>query len=107
MPRDGMKPRTLRQLALDIRNQSRRRLFWRRKGSVLAKEHRIDGNEPPGLLIGGAPDHDAVHMPQVLACFFERTNAPVEYDRQMRMRRFQPIDPIVIERRHLAVLFWR
>ena len=69
MPGDGMKPRALRQLALDIRNQSRRRLFRRRKAILFAKENRIDVQEPPGLLIGGASDHHAVHVRKVLARF--------------------------------------
>ena len=62
MPGDGMKPRALREFALDIRDQRRRGLFRRREAARFAEEQRIDGKEPPRLLIGGAAHHDAVDM---------------------------------------------
>ena len=59
------------------------------------------------LLIGGAADHDPVHPTKMRLRFVERGDATIEHDCQTRMRRFETIDAIVIERRQFAVFFWR
>src|ERR1700728_1698135 len=104
MPGDGVQPRTLRKFALDIGHQRRGSVSWRRKTRLLAEEKGIDGEEPPGLLIGGTAHHDTVQAIKVCARNFERTDAAVENDGQARMRGFQPVDACIIEWRHLAVL---
>ena len=107
MPRDGVQPRALRKLAIDIGDERRRGLLRRRERGLFAKHERIDGDEPPGLLIGGAAHHDAVDIFEVRKPLFDAGNAAVENDGQARMRRLEPIDARVIERRNFAVLLRR
>src|SRR3984885_15529278 len=54
MPRNGMRARALRKLALDIGDQRRRGVLRRGKARGLAEHQRIDRDQPPRLLIGGA-----------------------------------------------------
>ena len=107
MPRDGVQPRALRQFALDIGHERHRGRLRRGKAGGFAKDQRIDGEEPPRLLIGGAAHHHAVDMVQMRKRRLDAADAAVENDGEPRMRAFEPIDAIVIERRNFAVFLRR
>src|ERR1039457_6144846 len=62
MAGDRMQPHALGQFALDIGNESQRRLFPPRDPRRFAINYRIDAAKPPGLVLGGAAHHHAIHM---------------------------------------------
>ncbi len=66
MPRHVVKPRSPRQLALDVRNIG----FDRREGvgdrRRRAEQDRIDADQQFWRLIGGAADHHAIDIAQKL-----------------------------------------
>src|SRR5580704_2220605 len=62
MSRDGVQPRAVRDFTFDIRGERGSGLFRRVERSVLTEHQRIDRDQPPRLLIGGAPHHDAVDV---------------------------------------------
>src|SRR5580704_1624784 len=62
MPRDGVQPRAVCDFTYDIRGERGSGLFRRVERSVLTEHQRIDSDQPPRLLIGGAPHHDAVDV---------------------------------------------
>ena len=68
------------------------------------KNQRIDIEQPPRLLIGGAAQHDAIDM-QVSCCRLDVATPPLSTmsPGNARLRR----DTIIIERRDIAVLPWR
>ena len=71
----------------------------------LAEQHRIDRQQPPRLLIGGAAHHDAVDVREMLARLPRVGDAAI--DRRSADRgcaRLQPVDAVVVERRDIAVL---
>ena len=63
MPRDGVQPRALAPVRVRYRGSAPPRPpSARRKRRGFAEQQRIDGNQPPRLLIGGTAHHDAVDM---------------------------------------------
>src|SRR5579864_9667427 len=105
MPRDGVQFCAGGDFALDIRGERGGRLFRRGKARVLTEHLRIDREQPPRLLIGGAAHHDAIDVVQVIKPLLDAGDAAVEHDREPRMLSLEPVDARVIERRHFAVLF--
>src|SRR5262249_48673197 len=104
MARDGMQTDAARELALDIGNE-------RASGAACAEERRwggeqlrINGEQPPGLLIGRAAHHHAVEMVEMLLGLLNAGDATIEHDRKPRMRGLEPVDAAIIKRRHVAVL---
>ncbi len=74
------------KLALDIGDERRRGVFRRGKARVLAEHQRIDRDQPPRLLIGGAAHHHAVDMSKMRKRLLDAANAAVENDGEARMR---------------------
>src|ERR1700733_10037471 len=107
MPCDAVQPRAPRQFAVDIRHQRRRGRLRRGETGGFAEDQWIDGNEPPRLLIGSAAHHRTIDMLQMRKRRFDAADAAVEDHRKPRMRALEPIDPLVIERRNLAVFLRR
>ncbi len=104
MPRHPMQPGALRQLTLDIREIRFEGLLRIGEGLVPAEQHRIRRKQPPRLLIGGTAHHDAVDMIEMIARRLDRADPAIDRNMQIGMRRLQPVDAIVIERRNIAVL---
>ena len=73
----------------------------------LAKQFGIDREQPPRLLIGGAPQHDTVDMGEMLLRLRDAADAAIDDDGDIRQRCLQPIDAVVVERRDIAVLLRR
>src|SRR5262249_27841227 len=105
--RDGMKPHAACKLALHIGNERCRRSARRRKWRRISENASIDGKKPPRLLIGRAAHHDPTPPKKTRAPFGQTANPAIEHDSQPRMRRFEAIDAIVVERRNFAVLLRR
>ena len=86
--RDGMQPRAARELALDIGDEAlRSRPCARRERRGLAEHQRIDREQPPRLLIGGAAHHHAVDVLEMRrAPASTLAMPPLIDDRQLRMR---------------------
>ena len=82
--RDGVKPRAARELALDIGDERLRRRLRRGERRGAAEQQRIDGQQAPWLLIGGAPYHHAVDPIEVRRRLIEVRDAAVEHDRRDR-----------------------
>ena len=99
-----MQPRAGRQFARDVGHQR----FGGRAGPGmrrrLAEDQRIDRKESPGLAIGGAAHHHAIHMGEMVAGVLDGRDAAIEDHRQVRPRGLQAIDAIIIERGNVAVL---
>src|SRR3984957_16343318 len=107
MSGDGVQPCALRQLAFDIGHERGGGLFRRDERRRLSEHQRIDRDQPPRLLIGGAAHHDAVEVLQMLKRLLDAGDTAVEHDGELRMLRLEPVDARVIERRHFAILFRR
>ena len=52
----------------------------------LAENQRIDGDQPPWFLIGGAAHHHAVDARQMRKRLVDTADAAIEHDSKMRMR---------------------
>ena len=70
-----------------------------------AEQPLIHLREHIGVLIGGAPEHDAIDMRQMLARLAERPDAAIDDDGEVRPPRLHAIHPVIVDRRHVAVLF--
>ena len=77
--------------------------IWRR----LAEQFRIDAEQPPRLLISRAAKHRTIDMIEMRLRSGDGDDAAVDRDRHIRQRRLEPIDPVIVERRDVAVFFWR
>src|SRR6266702_353032 len=108
MPRDGVQPRaTSCKLALDIGYQRRCGSTCGCERRIIIKQQGIDREQPPRFLIGRAPHHHAVHPLEMRERLLDAADAAVEYDRQVRMRRLEAIDTLIVERWDFTVLFRR
>jgi hypothetical protein len=74
---------------------------------LLAEQIGVHRQQPPRLLIGRAAQHHAIDMRQVPLRLVEARDAAVDDDGNMRHGGLQPIDPIIIERRDVAVFLRR
>ena len=104
VPRDRVQSHAAFERALDIGSERFGRRLRRREARGLAEQHRIDGQQPPRLLIGGAPHHHAVDAGEMRERLVEIRDAAVEHDLESGMGGLEPIDAGVIERRDVAVL---
>ena len=77
MTGDGMQPHALRQFALDIGNEGLRRLLGAAERGLLAEQQRVDVEQPPRLLIGGAAHHDAIDLSQMSQRLFDAAEHPL------------------------------
>jgi hypothetical protein len=64
----------------------------------------VDLQQPPWLLIGGAPHHDPIDAREMVGCLSDIRDAAIKHDRQFGMRKLETINAIVIEGRNLPVL---
>mgnify|MGYP000947774910 CR=1 FL=1 len=104
MPRDRLEPHAGGGLALDIGNEGVRNRPDRRGRALLREQHRIDIEETPRLAIGGAPHHHAIDAADKRGSLRNRGDPAVEHDGERRETAFEPVDALVVERRHVAVL---
>ena len=85
--------------------QPRKALFLRqRAGQRRAFEKaRVPLAHQPGVVVGGAAQHHAVHVRQVRGDLFVAAHAAVQADGQLRKVALELPDPLVAQRRHFAV----
>ena len=107
MPRDRVQPRALRELRLDIGHHRREHVLHRRMRRRLAEHFGVGRQQPPRLLIGRASQHDAIDMRKMRLCFRKARDAAVDDDGHAGHRGLQPIDPVVVERRDVAIFLRR
>ena len=107
MPRDRMQPRALREFALDVGHHRLEHVLHGRVRRGLAEQFGIDRQQPPRLLIGGAPQHDAIDMSEMRLRLVEAGDAAIDDDGHIGHRGLQPIDPVVVERRDVAIFLRR
>ena len=100
---NGMQPNATGQLALDIGHQRDHSVFQRVKRRGSTKNHGVHIEQLPWLLIRRPAHHHAVQRTKLSSCLIERRDAPVEYDFEVRMRRFEAMDKRVVKRRHFAI----
>src|SRR5260370_41113241 len=96
MPRNGTQARATRELALDVRNKRLPCGLRRCKRARLAKQDMVDLQQPPWLLIGGAPHHDPIDAREMVGRLGKICDAAIEHDRQLGMRKLETKDAIVI-----------
>ena len=72
-----------------------------------AVENGVDRHQPPRLTIGGTAHHHGVHMGEVPRSLLQTGDTTVECHMEIRESALEAIDPLVVERRHLAVLLGR
>src|ERR1700722_12191353 len=70
----------------------------------LAEQLRIDSNQKLRILIGCAPEHDAIEFLKMRARRLEIRKAAVKDDRPVDMRALQRMDEFIVERRGGAVV---
>ncbi len=70
-----------------------------------AEKPLIDRYEHRRVLIGRPPQHDPADMGKVRFRFAKRPDPAIDDDRQIRPRSFEPVNPLIVERRQLAVFF--
>src|ERR1700733_2337079 len=102
MSADGVQSRAVPQFALDIGDERFRGLLRRCEVCCFAENKRIDGDEPPRLLIGGAAHHHAVDPTEMRKRRLDPANAAVKNDSQAGMRTFESIDATQNESRKFA-----
>src|SRR5215472_2442004 len=107
MPGDGVQTRAPGQLALDIGGHRLEHLSHGRKARRLAKNVGIDRQQPPRILICRASEHHAVNVIEVRLRLGEAADPAIDNDGHIRHRLLQPIDPVVVERRDVAIFPWR
>ena len=76
-------------------------------GAASPNRSAIDGQQSPRLLIGRASQHHAIDMSEMLLRFSDTADAAIDDDGHVRHCRLQPIDPVIIERRDVAVFLRR
>ena len=103
MPDDRVQTGALGELALHIGHHGLEHVFHGRKGRRLYKNLGVDGQQPPRLLIGRASQHDAIDMSEMVLCFRNAGDAAIDDDGHVGQRPLQPIDPVVVERRDVAI----
>src|SRR5262249_30785015 len=104
MAGDGMQANAARELVLDIGNEGPGAGLGIGNRRSLTEPLRIDSQQPPRLLIGGAPHHHAVEMAKMLRGLLDAGDAAIEHDGELWMPSLEPVDATIIERRNLAVL---
>src|SRR6185312_7052086 len=107
VPRDRMQPRAARKLALDIGQHRLEGVLYRRIRSRLAKQQRIDIQQPPWVLVGRASQHHAIDTGKMRPRLVETRDSAVDDDGYIRQRGLEAIDAAVIERRDIAVFLGR
>src|SRR5262245_46986444 len=77
---DRIEPRSLCEFAVDIRHKRNKRILRRIERCGDAEELGVDPQKPPGLLIGGPPDHNAIQALDLFLRLLETGKAAVEND---------------------------
>ena len=107
MPRHRMQPRALRELILDIGHHRLEHVLHRGVRRRLAEQFRIGRQQPPRVMIGRAAEHHAIDMSKVRLRLGEIGDAAIDDDGHIGHRCLQPVDPVVVERRDVAVFLRR
>ncbi len=102
-----MQPRALRKLILDVWHDSLEHVLHRRMWRRLAEYFGIDGEQLPWLLIGRTPQHHAVDIAKMPFGLVKAFDPAIDDDGHVRQRGLQPIHPVVIERRDVAIFLRR
>src|SRR5215467_9594731 len=93
---DGMQADATRELALDIGNKRASCGACARERRGRGKQLWINGEQPPGLLIGRAAHHHAIEMVEMLRGLLNTADAAIEHDRKPRMRGLEPVDAAIV-----------
>ena len=107
MPRDRMQSRALRELVLDIGHHRLENVLHGRVRRSLAEQLGIRRQQSPRLLIGRAPQHHAVDVNKMPLGLAEAGDAAIDDDGHVGHGSLQPVDPIVVERRDVAIFLRR
>ena len=107
MPRHRMQPRAPRELVLDIGHHRLEHVLHRGVRRGLAEQLGIDRQQPPRLLIGRPPQHHAIDMVEMRLRLGKAGDAAIDDDGHVGQRGLQPVDPVVVERRDVAVFLRR
>ena len=105
VPRHAVQTHAVLQLALDIGAPLRQRGI--QIARRIAEEARVDLQQHRRVLIGGAAQHHAIDMVEMRCGLIQGLDAAIEDDLQRWILALHAIDQIVIQRRHVAVLFRR
>src|SRR4051794_14958792 len=92
MARDGVEPGASFELFLNVGQHRLRHGLGRGEWRWLAEQQRIDFQEAPWLLVGGAAHHHTVDVIEMRQRLLETRDAAVEYNGQGWMPGLQPID---------------
>ncbi len=103
MPGDGVEPRAGREFPLGIGGHGLEQLAEVGHGAVVAEDAAVDLGQDHGIVVGGAPQHDAVHMRQFRLGRGPVGDAAIDGDRKRGEARPQAVHAVVVERRNGAV----
>ena len=109
VPGHVVEPAAAAQMPLDVGHAAPPAPPGATARSASAPNRRaIDLGQQVGVLIGGAAQHHAVDVRQdAPAASSSEPMPPLMHDLELGVRRLQPVDAVVVERRHLAVLLRR
>jgi len=72
---------------------------------VVAEEALIDLGEHVGILVGGAPEHDAIDVIEVSGGILQGLDAAVDEDLELGALALDTVDERIVQRRDVAILF--
>ena len=105
--RDRMQADAAREFAFDVGHHRLERVLHGRVRRRLAEQFAIDVEQSPRLLIGGASQHHAVDVVEMAPRLVEAGDAAIDDNGLFRQSGLQPIDPVIVERRNVAILLRR
>ena len=107
VPGDIVEPAARAQVPLGVGDQGLDNPPARGQSAARRRTAAVGLRQQIGVLVGGAAERDAVHVPQMRLGRIERGDAAVDDDLQLGMRGLEPIHAAIVERRDLAVLLGR
>ena len=103
--RDGRPGRAvLGQLALHVGHHGGLDLVLAERARPAAQKALVPRGHDPGVVVGLAAEHHAIHLLQVRGDLLVAGHAAIEHDGQLRKLLLEAVDHLVAQRRDLAVL---
>src|SRR6476619_8247590 len=93
-----------RKLSIHVSHEAVEHVETRWRWLRRFKQTSIHLGEQIGILIGRASEHHTIDMGKVLARFAERFDAAIDDDGEVGPPCLDPVHPVIVDRRHVAVL---
>ena len=94
-----------RELGFDVGDHGFYDVGLCRRRCVVAVKAPVEFRHAPGIMVGGASDHDAIDLFEVPRDFVGRFHPAVYQDFQFGKVFFEPVNDVIAQRRDVAVFF--